>query len=157
MGVLTMARGGGGGRKNTKQKRVNEHAQCLKIKQFDEGVIFRRESTTSLPDAGSAPEPARRWERGCSLRPSPPQAGPAKSYFHSLLCCDLHDLFHRSSGLVSRPLADLSLSPCIRGRRACRPITPLLHPQRVGEPAPRRKRMLIFITLQKPETRFVLC
>lgn len=79
-----------------------------------------------------------------------------KSYFHSLLCCDFHDLFHRSSGLVSRPLTDLSLSPCIRGRGACRPIT-LLHQQRVRKPAPRRKRMLILITLQKPKTRFVLC
>lgn len=30
----------------------------------------------------------------------------------------------RSSGLVSRPLRDLSLSPCVTGRRACWPIRP---------------------------------
>lgn len=47
-----------------------------------------------------------------------------KTHFHNLLCFDLYDLSRRSSGLVSRPLCDLSLSPCITGRKACWPIRP---------------------------------
>lgn len=43
---------------------------------------------------------------------------------NNLLCFDLYDLSCRSSGLVSRPLCDLSLSPCITGRKACWPIRP---------------------------------
>lgn len=48
----------------------------------------------------------------------------SKAHFHNLLCFDLYDLSRRSSGLVSRPLCDLSLSPCITGRKACQPIRP---------------------------------
>lgn len=36
----------------------------------------------------------------------------------SLPCFDLYDLSRRSSGLVSRPLGDPSLSPCVTGRHA---------------------------------------
>lgn len=48
----------------------------------------------------------------------------SKAHCHNLLCFDLYELSRRSSGLVSRPLRDLSLSPCVTGHQACWPIRP---------------------------------
>lgn len=164
MGALTMAQGGK--RKNTKHEKgqwtrtviKNKAIRCgsyLPVWEHNVTQWLKRDGWARSHVCGIGSKTSASMGKR-ALAASESSTGWVKSYFHSLLCCDLHDLFHRSSGLVSRPLADLSLSPCIRGRGACRPIT-LLHQQRVRKPAPRRKRMLILITLRKPKTSFVLC
>lgn len=88
-----------------------------------------------------------------------PLHGQNKARLHNLLCFDLYDLSRRSSGLVSRPLCDLSLSPCITRRKACWPIRPLWNVS--GNTAQWRyhheKRILyknMFFTISSPHTAF---